>query len=364
MRKSKRFAAVLFGLAICAVVGMVISNLFNVIKPARQTSAAGESTTAQAPKPVDFTANRPSHSGAPTAVDAEQTHSATAGTNSSREAATPWQQALANSTRPNDYVLRTVLAISDFDTKKELLLQAYSQAPDSVLVNHELMLLCIGRPNTDVCSLPIAETLLEIDGDNLYTQVLLAQYAENTGDSESALLHLREAVDDSNVEDYATRFLAAMDESYLENGFEPDANVMIDYVLVSGGASVGDVMALTQLCKKKVDTGAEDWRPLCAQVANKIAAGSKSMLNARNAERMAVQYSGLPDDLLAARMNSLEESYEIEIGVLIGFAEGSQNYGKKEVPTAIWRKYMALFKSEGEIAAQLFILEYFNQNAQ
>lgn len=277
---------------------------------------------------------------------------------------TPWQQALANSNHPDDWVLKVIIEHTDQERKEQHLLQAYRHQPSSLLVNFHLLTHCIEQPSSSLCSLPFEQTLLVSDGSNVYTLMNLALYQAAAGNHARALHYLQQSAASSIGEDYVVKHLVAMDQSQKRHQIERSLNTVAENLTLAVAATVPDFRELFGLCDTLVASQGSQGSRLCQNLGLQLQKQSKNLLDRATGGAFSFRYASLPESQNDAHIQQLHKQTQsdfVALEVLDGLFD---QHAESLIPDHAWHNFTELYKSRNEVAASWYLAGYIIESEQ
>ncbi|BFM09460.1 hypothetical protein GCM10025791_32140 [Halioxenophilus aromaticivorans] len=277
-------------------------------------------------------------------------------------ATTPWQKAMVQGQRNEDLVLMAIASHADLDLKERYLLDAYAFNADEVLVNYHVLSHCVHNPASSLCGLPIVDSLIRNDGDNMATLLNIALYYARLGDNPSALNYLNRAAQGELKEDYLYRHLVAVDASFRYHNIERNAQSLGESLRVAVNSSVTDYRQLSALCQ--INSGSTAVLGVCHQVGLRLQAQSKTLLDQLVGASLGRQFAAGDHGArgFAGSTTGAVADWPADAEASQFAWEGNEalfaRHAEKPVSDDAWYSYLAVYRGQGELSANEYLYGY------
>jgi len=267
-----------------------------------------------------------------------------------------WTEAIRNSRRGNDLLLAALFSVND-EEREGVLHDAYSQDPENVLLNYQILQFCLSVPLSTLCSLPIVDTLLQNDGDNLHTLIIVSVFQYELGDVDSAFVSLSSVQDARRVEDYTIRYREALDESNRFHGYDRSFATLTSIIGVESAIAVPHLRSIMSMCDEQVERGVSQWRSTCSAYGKTLAEKGSSLFDQRIGLAIQLQYSGLSKEEISNFRDPRKEKLNADIGTMRDLTSQlrAMDGENKIISDAQWETYLTIYRLEGEMAAILYL---------
>jgi len=267
-----------------------------------------------------------------------------------------WLDAISASDNPEDLALASIHELkSDRAKAEQLLLAAYSLAPDNLLVNLQIMRSCLSEGNLSICSLPYFDTLLTLAPKNGYIHLAHANNLYKNGDLDGALAALVAVSESAQADSYYWKNLKAIDDSLRRLNVDRTISSNLFNFGYAGATISSFYTTFLDICSSNSRNNLSGWSESCYKSANNLALKSRTIINQRVAEALAFRYSNMkPEELATAKKlrqiqfkdfsDSLNER-SMELGKL--FPTGSE----APISDELWSRFISLWRDEGEWVA-------------
>jgi len=267
-----------------------------------------------------------------------------------------WLDAISTSENPEDLALASFHELKEDRAKAEqLLLTAYSLAPDNLLVNIQIMRFCLSDEKLSICSLPYIDTLLTLDPTNGYIHLVHANNLYENGDFNSALAALVASSESAKIDNYSWNYLKVVDESLSRLNVDRTMSSIIFTIGYTGVIQVSIYRTLSDICSGSFRNDFSGWSEACYKSAKNVALKGRTTTTQRLAETLAFRYSDIkPEDLAVAK--ELRQIQYDERSDLLSERSRKLNKllpaGSKEpISDELWSTHINLWRDEGEMAA-------------
>lgn len=267
-----------------------------------------------------------------------------------------WLDAISESKNPEDLALASIhVSKGDRAKGEQLLLNAYSRAPNNLVVNLQIMQSCLLDDKLSICSLPYIDTLLTLAPTNGYIHLAHANNLYKNGDLDGALAALVASSESAQVDSYYWKYLEVIDDSFSRLNVDRTISSILSIFGYAAGIHNSIYTTLSDICSSSTRNNFSEWSESCYKGANNLALKSRTILNQMNAQVLVFRYSNLNSEELKAdkerrqiqfkeRSDSLNE-LSMKLGKLL--PTGSEAHISDES----WSKLISLWKAEGEWVA-------------
>jgi len=267
-----------------------------------------------------------------------------------------WLDAISASENPEDLALASTLKLKSERAKAEqLLLTAYSQAPNNLLVNLQIMRACLSDGRLSICSLPYFDTLFTLAPSNGYIHLAHAHNLYKNGDLDAALAALIAVSESAQVDSYFWNYLRVIDDSLIRLSVDRTMSSVMHTFGYAAATQDSSYSTFSAICSSSLRSDFPGWSEACHKSAKNVALKARTAMTQRLAEILAFRYSDMkPEELAVAK--ELRQIQNKEISDLLG--ERSRKLNKllptdsqEPISDKLWSTHISLWRDEGEMAA-------------
>jgi len=267
-----------------------------------------------------------------------------------------WLDAISASENPEDLALASIHELkSDRAKAEQLLLTAYSQAPNNLLVNLQIMRSCLSDGKLSICSLPYFDTLFTLAPSNGYIHLVHAQNLYKNGDLDGALAALVAVSESAQIDSYYWSYLKVIDDSLIRLNV---ARTMTSMMHTFGyAAAIQDSIydTFSNICSSSFRSDFSGWSEACHKGAENIALKGRTTMTQRLAEILVFRYSNMKPEELAVAKELRQIQYDERSDLLSERSRKLEKLlpaGSKEpISDELWSTHINLWRDEGEWAA-------------
>ena len=257
---------------------------------------------------------------------------------------------------PEDLALASTLKLKSERAKAEqLLLTAYSQAPNNLLVNLQIMRACLSDGRLSICSLPYFDTLFTLAPSNGYIHLAHAHNLYKNGDLDAALAALIAVSESAQVDSYFWNYLRVIDDSLTRLNVDRTLSSVMHTMGYAAATQDSSYSTFSDICSSSLRSDFPGWSEACHKSAKNVALKARSTMTQRLAEILVFRYSDMePEELTDAK--ELRQIQNKEFSDLL--SERSRKLSKllptdsqEPISDRLWSTFISLLRDEGEMAA-------------
>lgn len=269
-----------------------------------------------------------------------------------------WKEAIRNSRRGNDLLLAALFSAND-EEREVVLHEAYSQDPKNVLLNYQILQFCLTVPISTLCSLPIVDTLLRHDGDNLHTLIVVSAFQYELGDVDSAFASLSSVQNAGGAEDYTIRYREALDESNRFHGYDRNFEILVSNIGIEAAIGVPHLVSIMSMCDKQIERGLTQWRYTCSTYGNALVEKGSSLFDQQMGLAIQRKYSGLSNEEIGSFRDPRKDKLDADMSTMNELAAqfGAEEFASKVISDEQWQSYLTTYRLEGEMAAIIYLVQ-------
>lgn len=273
-----------------------------------------------------------------------------------------WVEAIKNSRRPNDLLYAAIMSADQVE-QEVFLIDAYALDPENILLNYQILQFCLHDNLSTLCSFPVVDTLSRIDGDNLYTTIVLSAFFYELGDVETAMIHLQRIGEASNTDDFYSRYREALDESIAYHHYERDLTNYFFNIGVVAAIHSPHYGSIMSMCNAQVASGVPEWGSLCSAYGASLAERGSSIADQQIGLAIQLNFSGLSKEKAEAFGQPRRKKYSSDLDTMQALSgqlelESNQN---KIISDEQWKTYLKIYRVEGEMAAVIYLAQVIDE---
>lgn len=265
---------------------------------------------------------------------------------------------LNTSTDTNDIAIKSLLPEYSHEEMEVLLMAAYSQEPENVLVNYLMLKVCVRQPSSALCGFPTIDTLELVDGNNQNTMTDAAILAYQFGDAETALSLITRATTATDREDFYKRILETTANSMTSQGQIRSYETLISVHTLAAANGYTNYDKLLSICGEQAP-GSVAWSAECRQLGASLTEHATNMQDRRIGMLLEARYSGESEESIRLALELLNQELlaeERESLSLMSQLTGEQI--KRHIDDAAWQRYLEIYQSQGHNQARNFLYQY------
>lgn len=276
-----------------------------------------------------------------------------------------WLTAIEGSYRVNDLMLKAAVLRDQYESEA-LLNEAYNRYPSNTVLNYQILQFCLSHKSSTLCTLPVVDTLLKVDGDNMHTMVGVALFQYNFGNPDAALELLVKAMDTSSAEDYLVRYLEVVDESFAQHEFVRDSDSFSEYFGIMPFARFNTYTEIFSMCDIQAVSGNSRWSRACSNIGKVMVERSALLVDQRFGLSIQMKYSGLSEDEIKTYREPIDKKYEEDSKTFANLTKRiySPRESKEKISDDEWETVLDTYRQEGEWAALLYLEQIFSNGSE